>query len=248
MCGRCEKTGQTCHYSFGKAHQFVDGRQKSRAVLKDSHDASEHASASSPSDWTKTTTSGADSSSKPGLALRLKSTRAASSGSGLFQTLKPMRAEDKSSKSRSGKRSDHDMALVDGSRRQPSPLAEPLSAATTLLNRWMSLTEALSNGYDTPYILGTWMEFIPQRIGHSDAIDSAVDCFLNSSIAYVNCTDSNKAMTDRANMKAIQNIRTAILAADSDLPCDEALLAISLLHLVEASFSVSYDLKASRVA
>ena len=82
-------------------------------------------------------------------------------------------------------------------------------------------------------MFGDWMEFVPQRLGQSDAIDSALDCFLDSSVAYTNSTAENLATTDRSNVKAIQKIRTAILADEAESVCNDALIAIAMLQFVE---------------
>ena len=99
----------------------------------------------------------------------------------------------------------------------------------------MSQTEVLSDGYDATYVLGDSAELLPGYIGRSEVIDAALDCFLNSRVAYVNRTADNLTTTYASNAKALQRIRLAILASHSNSTQNEVLIASFLLFLVEVS-------------
>ena len=99
----------------------------------------------------------------------------------------------------------------------------------------MTDIKTLSIGFDSPdSVLGEWTRFIPQRVGHSSAIDAALECFLNCLTTYVNLNTENLVLTENANAKAIVSIRAAIESGNSDLLQNDVLIAISLLPLVEA--------------
>jgi hypothetical protein len=110
---------------------------------------------------------------------------------------------------------------------------EPSSNAMKLLKRWASFTEAVSEGYDTRYVFTRWMRSIPQRLGHSNTIDLAVDCFLKSIVAYVNQTSENLNATDASYAKTLRNIRVAFVDGDSDVLHADVFLAICLIYHVE---------------
>jgi hypothetical protein len=97
----------------------------------------------------------------------------------------------------------------------------------------MSLTEVISDGYDTKYVLGDWAGFVPRCIGRSDVIDAALDCFLNSTVAYVYRTPRHHTTTYSSNSQTFQRLRVAILASRSELVQNDVLIAINLLYLVE---------------
>jgi len=114
----------------------------------------------------------------------------------------------------------------------------PSSPAARLLHRWLYQMGVFSDGYDTPYVLGLWMKFIPERIGQSTVIDSTVDCFLRSITTCATRDKKDLAITYATNANALNHIRTAIVNAAPDSMHEEALISIMILTLVEviASF------------
>ena len=86
------------------------------------------------------------------------------------------------------------------------------------------------------------MKFVPQRIGQSAVIDTALDCFLKSINTCATRDKKDLALTYAANANALYSIRTAIMTAEPDSLHDEALIGILLLALVEVIVS-SIDIR-----
>ncbi|EXJ58997.1 hypothetical protein A1O7_06428 [Cladophialophora yegresii CBS 114405] len=89
-------------------------------------------------------------------------------------------------------------------------------------------------GAPEPYVLGEWLEIIPQRIGHSETFDIALECLITSALTYVNTTERNLAETCALNSRALARIR-AMLSRGEESPKeqDDILLAISFLYAAE---------------
>lgn len=178
-----------------------------------------------------------DKSTTTDVTLCLRTTRKAKSGSGLFETFVPAKSDRKRD---ANKNKYHDPAKSCDTFNEDLTLPrEPLSSATKLLQRWISLIETISQGFDTRVVLGDWMELIPPRIENSNEVSSALECFLNSTVAYVNPTAENITPTDKSNVKALYSIRTAIIDRNAQLLNDDVLLAITLLHFVEVYITIS---------
>ena len=97
--------------------------------------------------------------------------------------------------------------------------------------------ETASQGTDTPFILGDWMEFIAPRIGSSAVMDSAVKCFISSTVAYANPNDTNTNHATELNLLATYGIRKALAVKQNESLRHEILLSIILLHLAEVRYA-----------
>lgn len=100
---------------------------------------------------------------------------------------------------------------------------------TSLVLRWKSMYSTIDPGKREPYTIGEWLEIIPSRIGHSRTVDTALDCLINSAVAYINRNEQNFAKTYDLNARALARIRTILSGGDSRKIQDDALIAISLL-------------------
>ncbi len=234
VCGACSAPQQKgkgpwpCRYSYGTA-TFVQG--DNNIPSPSSNNAGNATTPFGPKSLF------VEEPVKPEGELSLRSTQPTQSGEGLFLTFRSKRAEKKDSQATSVTKQSWMMARASRSTQPISLVKERLSPALRLLRRWTSQMEALSQGFDTPLgVLGEWTRHIPQRIGHSDAIDWALTCFLNSVTAYVNRNAENAASTDAANARAIYSIRSAIESSSSELIQSDVLIAICLLHLVEVNW------------
>lgn len=168
---------------------------------------------------------------QPGKSLRLKSTRPAESGLGMFQTFVSTRAADTRANSLSQAQGD-DIPRHWSEECASIPIALS-NSASSLLKLWIFQTEAVSEGADYPHVLGDWMECIPERIGHSIVLDTVIECFLTSTVAYLNPNADNSNAINRANARALSAVREAIPTSDSITSQDHLLLAVCLLLLVE---------------
>jgi hypothetical protein len=167
--------------------------------------------------------------------LTVRSMRKAMRGEGLFQTLVPaLPVRSGSRRGTAGKTRRGTAAAAAGcSGENLSLRPEPSSSSMALCQRWISFTEMISTGLDTRFVLGDWMELVAQWIGPDETVDSALECFLHSSVAYVNSTDDNLVLTDKCNLRALRSIRAAILSGSSELLHENVLISIILLHFVE---------------
>lgn len=92
----------------------------------------------------------------------------------------------------------------------------------------------MAPGAAHPYVVGDWLELIPQRVGHSETFDVALECFITSAMTYINTTEINLTETCGLNSKAVARIRATISSGiDSTKNQDDILLAISLLYGAE---------------
>ena len=227
VCGSCKKRNRPCRYHHGKGVRFVNGSEKyqfklsvtQRPLVEDSSMSTDGITDERPRTL-----------SESGRSFILTKSRSARCGHGMFQTFAPVRLEKPRLESlRYGEPIRNTDSLV-------NPFAtlnltrEPSNDSKLLLKRWTSLSEAISEGYDTRYVLSNWMSFVFCRIGHSDVLDLSVDCFLKAIVTYVNKTQENLAITDAANVKALRSVRATLTSKEVQ---PDLLLAICLIYQVE---------------
>lgn len=92
----------------------------------------------------------------------------------------------------------------------------------------------MAPGAAQPYVVGEWLEIIPQRVGHSETFDIALECLIASAMAFINTTERNLADTCALNSKALARIRAKLSSGEeSTQKQDDILLAISFLYAAE---------------
>ncbi len=171
--------------------------------------------------------------------LRLRSRRQAKDGNGLFQTFAPSgkKAEREAlCTSLAPACSDTNYFAVSEGPGVVDPWLiprEPTNETTSRLMRWTNMTNSFRESYSVKYVLGEWMELVPQRLGNSQSIDTALECFLSSIVTCVNRGPDNLAVTDKWNAKALRSIRADILSGDQELISNDVLIAICMLTFVE---------------
>lgn len=121
----------------------------------------------------------------------------------------------------------------DGESRQLIRETELSGSSTNLVLRWRTICKAIAPGESEPYAMGEWMEIIPSRIGHSSTVDAALDCFVNSAVAYASSNEQNMAHIFSLNAKALAGVRSKLLVEHSETVQEDALLAISFLGAAE---------------
>ncbi|KAH8899897.1 hypothetical protein GQ53DRAFT_740905 [Thozetella sp. PMI_491] len=253
VCGGCKKKNRPCHYSYGKVSQFIDdggimmdgGKPLTIRRIRDAA----RATSTRQERPRKKSPEPDDESATPDSLLRLRSSRQAKDGSGLFQTFAPRgkknpRDRDGECKARTPDSADADTDAVAAVAAFSDPIwgtidmllllpHEPQCGTGRAVNQWLNITASFSENYGIPCILGEWMELVPPRLGNSQSIDSAVECFLRAVTANSNRTPENLAATDAANAKALRSIRADILNGDVNLVRNDVLIAICLLIFVE---------------
>jgi hypothetical protein len=112
----------------------------------------------------------------------------------------------------------------------------PQNDTTRLNSQWIHFIDVGSEGSDTPWVLGDWIELISPRVGASMALDKCLEAFLLATTLYLDSSDKNLHAVNVANIKAFEAIRKTIASAGGDVEGQESiLLAILLMYHVEVS-------------
>jgi hypothetical protein len=216
VCGGCQKRNRPCSYTFGQKIRIIDERQEYEFTLVVAREP--EAVSSTLLSSQERTASKIKEEARSRVLLSLRRSHPAKFGDRIFQTLVPLRV-------------DSSRADLGESCTRPCTAArlvrEPSDSSSRLLKRWMSISEATSEGYDALCVWGNWMRTVPQRIAQSDLVYLSADCFLEAVVTYVNRTEKNRAITDFAHVKTRQRLRADLV---SDVANADTLLAVCILY------------------
>jgi hypothetical protein len=221
VCGGCQKRNRPCSYTLGQKIRIIDERQKYESTLVAAQEPKVVSSTLLSSQ--ERTASKIMEEARPRVLLSLRRSRPAKFGDGIFQTFVPLQVD--SSRADPGESCNRPCAVA-------TLVREPSDSSSRLLKRWMSISEATSEGYDTLCVWGNWMRTVPQRIAQSDLVHLSADCFLKAVVTYVNRTEQNRATSDLAHVKTLQRLRADLA---SDIIDADTLIAVCILYQVEVT-------------
>jgi hypothetical protein len=112
---------------------------------------------------------------------------------------------------------------------------DPTSPELSLALRWRSWSELVCPGEAHPYLVGEYLEQMPQLLGNAPGVDASIKCAFTSSLAVLNrhCPD-NYVDACALAVRAVSAMRaTASTALQNSMLATYTLLALALLNLAE---------------
>lgn len=229
-CGSCRKRDRECTYLFGQVSAFVvedpaqlskHGRSKVAPIVYpvETGNESKTADSSIPA-----------SPASSALALRQNTSREADVGHGVFMTMSlPTRDKSKAPRRMTPQQRRnlqlHLHQLQNVPRRFTSTPMAIASRYVNLIETWPAEIQPFS-------ILGSWVESIPARLGHSPAVDLAVEYFMQSYDVFQEKSFSKQwtALTTKA--RALKELQLVVANKETRRSYDTA-IAMKLHFMAE---------------
>ena len=166
--------------------------------------------------------------------LQVTTERGAETGDGLFQTLAAI-SKPRSNVSRkklAHQKRAFEQYLQHLQREAALRAIKPSSSETTLVFRYLNMLGSDLTGKQPFYILGTWIQSIPSRIGSNRMLDLAVEFFVNSYAVYCDDTHSKRELARISKTTALRELQLFVMDAHSK-PTYEVLLATKMHYAAE---------------
>jgi hypothetical protein len=112
---------------------------------------------------------------------------------------------------------------------------DPTSPELSLALRWRSWSELVCPGEAHPYLVGEYLEQMPQLLGNAPGVDASIKCAFTSSLAVLNRhRPDNYVDACALAVRAVSTMRaTASTALQNSMLATYTLLALALLNLAE---------------
>jgi hypothetical protein len=168
--------------------------------------------------------------------LRVTTERVVGNGNGIFRTLASVSLTSKARPSMKAEAYQRRKLLVYLRRLQSGSSISPTpsSPETTLITRYIDMISVGPVNYKPLYILGTWIDSIPSRIGSNRTLDLAVEFLINSYSVYWDNSYSKRRLAEATKAKALSALQLAVVETQ-DCPSYDVVLATKTHYAAEVS-------------